>query len=56
MSDKDVYEYDADKGKNVLALYGLSSGEATGIFVALLIIPVLVAGYGIFVAVRRKFL
>ena len=56
MSDKDIYEYDAQKGKNVLVLYGLSSGEATGIFVALLIIPVLVAGYGIFVAVRRKFL
>lgn len=56
MSDKDVYEYDVDKGKNVLVLHGLTSGEATGVLVALLVIPAALAGYGIFVAVRRKFL
>lgn len=56
MSATDIYEYDPDLGKNVLVLNGLSTGDSVGILIALLIIPVAVAGVGVFVAVRRRFL
>ncbi len=56
ISATDVYATDKSTGKQVLVWHGLSSSDAIGITVGLMLIPLAVAVAAVAVRIRRKFL
>lgn len=56
ISETNVYATDSKTGQKVLVWHGLSSGDAVGITVGLMLIPVLVAVAAVVVRIRRKYL
>ena len=56
ISATDTYATDTTTGQKVLVWHGLSSGDAIGITVALMLVPLAVAVTAVVVRIRRKFL
>ena len=56
ISATDIYATDKATGKKVLVWHGLSSGDAIGITVGLMLIPVAITVAAVVVRIRRKFL